>query len=73
MKKNDNEKQRLHHGNLNDILPDLLGKEPVIGNKRFNSTDGKVLRFCAILDENDDQQHEILRKFIILVTKYISV
>ena len=50
------EKQRIGHSDLKDILP-------IIGNKQFNNMDGKVLRFYARLND----QNEILRKFIILV------
>ncbi|CAF0958253.1 unnamed protein product [Rotaria sordida] len=64
MKKNDIEKQRISHSDLKDILPDLLTKQSLIGNKQFNTMDGKVLRFYAILDDQDEQC-EILRKFII--------
>jgi hypothetical protein len=70
MAKNEGEKQRTGHSDLKDILPDLLAKEPIIGNKQFHSMDGKVLRFYAILD-GLDQQFEDIRKFTIHVN-YIS-
>ena len=67
MAKNEIEKQRIGHSDLKDILPDLLAKEPIIGNKQFYSMDGKVLRFYAILDDTD-QQDDDWRKFIIHVS-----
>jgi hypothetical protein len=70
MEKNEIEKQRIGHCDLKDILSKRLIKESSIGNKQFNNMDGKVLRFCAILDDQD-QQCEILRKFIIHVISLI--
>jgi len=71
MEKNEIEKQRISHRDLKAILPDRLAKEPIIDNKQFNSMDGKVLKFYAILDDQD-QQCEILRKFIIHVILLVS-
>jgi len=66
MEKNEIEKQRIDHRDLKDTLPNRLTKESIIGNKQFNNMDGNVLRFYAIFDKQD-QECEILRKFIILV------
>ena len=67
MEKNQSEKQRI---TSKDILPNLLTKESISESKRLNNIDGKVLRFYAI-HENQDEKCEMLRKFIIHVV-YLS-
>lgn len=66
MEKNESEKQRTHHSDLKEILPDRLAKQPIISNRKILSMDGKVLRFYAVLDD-PEQESDISRKFIIHV------
>ncbi len=55
IEKHEMEKQRIGQNDLKDL-----------GNKQFNRIDGKVLRFYAILGDQD-QQCKTSRKFIIYV------